>query len=131
MKIKKIYENFEDFEEQLKKDKPDEIFYNYGVKSEVAQTSKEIKTKDQNGKEVTSHVNVNGQKIFHVISFCAQLTNEKIAYYYETTDVVVVSTQAEFEQQTELIKRTMENMISSMQKNHPSSFLRKGTIEVA
>jgi hypothetical protein len=130
MKIKKIYENFEDFEEQLKKDKPDEIFYNYGVKSEVAQAFKEIETKDQNGKEVKLHINVNGQKIFHVISFCAQLTNEKFAYYYETTDTIVVSTQSEFEQQTELIKRTMEDMISRMQKNHPSSFLRKGTIEV-
>jgi hypothetical protein len=135
MITKKIYDNFEDFDSQLRDFKPKEIFYNSTPKAEAGQEVKEFGAgKDAKGEDIVQEMTVVGQRVFYIRSLAAIISmdgKDTIAiYHYETTSPLFVANQQEAAMQAEVEKQEIDKLIVVMQKTHASSFLKKGTLQL-
>jgi hypothetical protein len=134
---KKIYDNFEDFEGELRERKPKETFLNYMAKSETGQDRREVSGgKNAKGEDIPDEIVIGGAKTFYIISLAAVINRDEkgrpttVIYHYDTTNSQFNATKKDATAQADNVKQTMDALVAELQKNHAGLFIRKGTLQI-
>jgi tRNA G37 N-methylase Trm5 len=123
MLIEKTYQNDEDFQNELRKKAPDEIFYNYALKTEQAQVKAE-------GGQV-----INGANVYAIITFNSAVLDKEekniiLIARHEELPPIFVKSQPELDAYEKEIEKAIIDQINEIKKVCDKSFFKKGTLRV-